>query len=71
VRDGEVYVIDHVYFSNPGPRVVQGAEILAELTHPALFSGLIPCNSVLKLDAGLAATCPVEDIASCFRPYPH
>ena len=71
VRDGEVYVIDHVYFSNPGPRVVQGAEILAELTHPALFSGLIPCNSVLKLDAGLAATCPVEDIASCFQPYPH
>jgi len=42
VRDGRVYVVEHVYFSRPGPRIVTGIEILAELLNPALFSGTIP-----------------------------
>jgi iron complex transport system substrate-binding protein len=69
VRSGEVYLMDHVYFSSPGPRVVQGLEILAQLTHPDRFSGLLPPQAVMKLDAALAARCPVQDIARCFRPY--
>ena len=69
VQTGEVYLIDHVYFSRPGPRVVQGLEILAQLTHPDLFSGSIPPDSVLKLDAGLAAGSAPGEIARCFRPY--
>ena len=69
VRSGEVYLIDHVYFSSPGPRVVQGLEMLAQLTHPEAFSGFVPPQSVSKLDAGLAARCPAQDIAGCFRPY--
>ena len=56
VATGEVYLIDHTYFSCPGPRVVDGLEILAQLTHPEMFSGLIPPGVVVKLDAGAAAT---------------
>lgn len=69
VKSGEVYLIDHVYFSRPGPRVVQGLEIMAQLTHPALFSGLIPQGTVAKLDPGLASGCPPDRIAACFKPY--
>ena len=69
VQTGEVYLIDHVFFSRPGPRVVRGLEILAQLTHPDVFSGLIPPDSVLKLDPGTAGGGP-GGIARCFRPYP-
>jgi iron complex transport system substrate-binding protein len=70
VQAGEVYLIDHVYFSRPGPRIVQGLEILAQLTHPDIFSGLIPSNTVAKLDPDLAAEHPPQQIAECFRPFP-
>jgi len=70
VQSGEVYLIDHVYFSRPGPRVVQGLEILAQLTHPDLFEGQVPPNAVVKLDPSLAAGCPAQKIAHCFQPYP-
>jgi len=70
VATGEVYLIDHSYFSCPGPRVVEGLEILAELTHPDLFSGRIPPGVAVKLDADAAARTPPEDIASCFHPFP-
>ena len=70
VAAGEVYLIDHSYFSCPGPRVVDGLEILAQLTHPQLFSGMIPVGAVVKLDADAAAGARAEDIADCFRPFP-
>lgn len=69
VRAGEVYLIDHVYFSRPGPRVVQGLEILAQLTHPQIFSGLVPANTVAKLDRDLLARFGNTNLAKCFRPY--
>jgi iron complex transport system substrate-binding protein len=38
VREGRVYAVDaNSYFARPGPRVVEGAELLAELIHPELF----------------------------------
>ncbi|MEC9308525.1 MAG: ABC transporter substrate-binding protein [Chloroflexota bacterium] len=49
VRTGEVYLIDHVYFSRPGPRIIKGLEILAELMHPEYFSGMVPPGVVAKL----------------------
>ena len=70
VAAGEVYLIDHTYFSCPGPRIVDGLEILAQLTHPELFAGLIPPGVVVKLDADAAASVPAEDIAKCFQPFP-
>ncbi|HEX8489932.1 MAG TPA: cobalamin-binding protein [Chthoniobacterales bacterium] len=39
VREGRVYVIDgHHYFNRPGPRLVESAEIVAEVLHPDRFS---------------------------------
>ena len=70
VSAGEVYLLDHAYYSVPGPRVITGLEILAQLTHPQLFSGLIPPGTALKLDAGLAAGCPPAEIGQCFLPWP-
>jgi iron complex transport system substrate-binding protein len=38
VREGRVYVVDaNAYFARPGPRVVDGAELMAHLVHPELF----------------------------------
>lgn len=38
VHDGRVYVVDaNAYFARPGPRVVDGCELLAHLIHPELF----------------------------------
>lgn len=38
VRDGNVWAVDATsYFSRPGPRVVDGAEILARILHPGVF----------------------------------
>ncbi len=38
VQTGRVYVTDgNQYFNRPGPRVVESAEILAELLHPGIF----------------------------------
>ncbi len=70
VATGEVYLIDHTYFSCPGPRIVDGLEILAQLTHPELFRGKIPPGVVVKLDADAAAKSPPEKIAACFLPFP-
>lgn len=50
-REGQVYVVDSpAYFSRPGSRVVTGLEILAQIIHPELFSGLIPPESAVKLE---------------------
>jgi iron complex transport system substrate-binding protein len=38
VRNGRVFLIDgRQYFNRPGPRLVESAEILAELLHPDEF----------------------------------
>lgn len=45
-RDGRVFAVDgSAYFSRPGPRVVDGIEILAELIDPAAFDGMSPPQS--------------------------
>lgn len=69
VRSGEVYLIDHSTLSRPGPRVVDGLELLAQLTHPNLFDGHIPPDAVLKLDPFFAGTDP-DSIGEAFKPWP-
>ena len=52
VRDGEVYALDgSAYFSRPGPRVVDGVELLAELFDPALRSEVLPHDAWLPVPA--------------------
>jgi len=39
VREGRVFAVDaNSYFARPGPRVVEGTELLAHLIHPRLFA---------------------------------
>jgi hypothetical protein len=39
VRNQRAYVVDaNSYFARPGPRVVEGTELLAHLIHPELFA---------------------------------
>ena len=39
VKNGKVYIVDgNSYFNRPGPRLVDSAEILAEIFHPQLFN---------------------------------
>ena len=70
VQSGEVYLIDHSTLSRPGPRVVDGLELLAELTHPGLFSGHVPAGAVMRLDRGIARSLPAERIGEAFLPWP-
>jgi iron complex transport system substrate-binding protein len=39
ISDAAVYAVDaNAYFARPGPRVVEGVELLAHLFHPDLVS---------------------------------
>jgi iron complex transport system substrate-binding protein len=46
VKTGRVYVVDaNSYFARPGPRVIEGTELLAHLLHPDLFEWKGPGNA--------------------------
>jgi iron complex transport system substrate-binding protein len=54
VRNQRVYVIDaSAYTSRSGPRLVTGLEIMAEMMHPDLFSGLVPEAGGLRIHGNL------------------
>jgi iron complex transport system substrate-binding protein len=51
VSNGKVYAVDaSSYFARPGPRVIQGTELLAHLIHPELFSWQGPASAFRKID---------------------
>ena len=51
VREARVFATDgSAYFSRPGPRVIDGIELLAELIDPAAFDGMSPNGSWARLD---------------------
>jgi iron complex transport system substrate-binding protein len=53
VRSGQVWAVDATsYFSRPGPRVVEGAEILLKVIHPGVFGEPDPAQAV-RVPAGL------------------
>ena len=50
VKNNRVYAIDAgAYTSRSGPRLVVGLEIMAEMIHPEVFSGLIPESGAIRL----------------------
>jgi iron complex transport system substrate-binding protein len=52
VAKGEVYAVDgSAYFSRPGPRVLDGIALLAEIFDPGHFSDEVPAGSWLKVPA--------------------
>ncbi len=51
VRSGQVFAVDgSAYFSRPGPRVVDGIELLAEIFDPDAFIDTAPAGSWTPLD---------------------
>ena len=57
VKNNRVYVIDAgAYTSRSGPRLVTGLEIMAEMIHPEIFSGMIPEAAALRLFGDLTKT---------------
>ena len=62
VRNDQVFVIDaDAYTSRLGPRLVTGLEIMAEIIHPEIFSGLIPDGGAIRLSDVPAA----QDTMTC------
>ena len=54
VRSGEVYCVDgSAHFSRPGPRLVDGTEILARILHPEARTREVAPGVVLKLAGGM------------------
>lgn len=52
VKNGEVYAADgSSYFSRPGPRLVDGLELLAKMVHPEEFAWDVPPEMAVRLDA--------------------
>jgi iron complex transport system substrate-binding protein len=50
VRNGKVYAVDaSSYFARPGPRVIQGTELLAHLIHPEFFNWEGPANAFRRI----------------------
>lgn len=50
IRDGEVYALNgSAYFSRPGPRVVDGIALLAELFDPGEFTADVPADAWLPV----------------------
>ena len=46
VRRGQVFAVDgSAYFSRPGPRVIDGIELLAEILDPDAFEEIAPVGS--------------------------
>jgi iron complex transport system substrate-binding protein len=49
-RQGRVYAVDaNSYFARPGPRVIDGTELLAHLLHPELFEWTGPEGAFSKI----------------------
>ena len=50
VRNNRVFVTNaSAYYSRSGPRLVDGLEMLAEIIHPELFTGMVPLDGALRL----------------------
>jgi iron complex transport system substrate-binding protein len=69
VQKGRVYAVDaNAYFSRPGPRLVDGIELLAHILHPDFFRNTPPLGSVLKLVSPPAGGSSVENWVPRFEP---
>ncbi len=53
VRDGEVYALDgSAYFSRPGPRIIDGVALLADLLDPGFVGASLPGDAWLPVEVG-------------------
>ncbi|KAL2629141.1 hypothetical protein R1flu_013827 [Riccia fluitans] len=69
VEAGRVYICEHFFFSSPGPKLVDGVEILTSMVHPsAPLNQQVP-GTVLKLRLTSGQTCSPDQISKHFQPY--
>jgi iron complex transport system substrate-binding protein len=51
VKTGSVYAADgSSYYSRPGPRLVDGLEMMASMFHPEVFGGTFPTGRAERID---------------------
>ncbi len=51
VQQGRVYAVDaNSYFARPGPRVIEGTQLLAHILHPEIFAWAGPADAYRRLD---------------------
>jgi len=55
VSNDRVFAVDGGYFNRPGPRVVNGTELLAHLLHPEFCNWSGPADAFLKINRCVAA----------------
>jgi iron complex transport system substrate-binding protein len=50
VKTGKLFAVNgHAYFSRPGPRLVDGLEILSQIIHPEIFPWNPPSDAVHRM----------------------
>ncbi len=60
IQSGQVFAVDgSSYFSRPGPRIVDSAEILATIIHPELFPFDYPGTVVRQADVNSSPSVPL------------
>jgi iron complex transport system substrate-binding protein len=70
VRKGEVYAVDgNSHFSRPGPRLVEGLEVLARILHPDRCLPTTPTGSILKLVSPPAGGSTIGNSSPRFEPF--
>ena len=62
VRDNRVFAVDaNAYFARPGPRVVDGVELLAYLIHPELFAWSGPADAFQQIQTQTIPPLPARE----------
>jgi iron complex transport system substrate-binding protein len=59
VRGGQVFAVNTQLFSRSGPRLVDGAETLARILHPEVFTIPLPAGQALKMAKDGVALVPL------------
>ena len=69
VRANELYIVAHQYLSRPGPRLVDGVQILARILHPSLVDAEAPDGSCMKLNIPQGQRCRPHQLRTHFVPF--
>jgi hypothetical protein len=69
VQRAQVYIVDPSLFSVPGPRIVEGVELLARILHPEHVDLKAPPGAVLKLWLSRGQRCRPRQLRNFFQPF--
>ena len=69
VRERRVYLLQHGWFSVPGPGLVSGVEALARVLHPERWAQRLPPGMAVKLALPPGERCRPHQVRRHFEPY--